>query len=450
MKFPNEPRKGEPVGQAIVEMLRYLRSITVTGVVGGRVQTTPNGTTIVPPTWKERASAKTKRLPFEVELFNSGTTESPTWKVRVHPGKINERVPGVGNEATKNHEPGNLYVEASDPPVLTEFSVSSGQGVFIKVDIKKDGTVGTDEVGADPVNIEIASADPGPNSTHYQPVVDTEDYDGETGIYYYKLAKIVAGDGGVLTVEKFLTGSHISHFQELPAVKSMRQIEEGVGVVPKQWNNDNRYYELRALIEGFGNLTIETLVDEVEIRGNKINNEIHIIYGDIEPSVPDAVFVDGLIDTGTEVIGDEDPPVEVASPIRIKVPTVVQMIGDAQVTVTNTGAVGDIYEVRGNSKDGYLSVNGVATALEWKDGLVTAEGGVDIEVDGMPEGAAGDMLYHNGTDWVILANPGAPTSPNRNFLVHDGTAPAWVEMEAKEIQICDSGTPVTKTIYVDL
>ena len=47
MKLPNEPRKGESVAESVRDIIRYLRAITVTGISGGRVQQTPNGTTLL-------------------------------------------------------------------------------------------------------------------------------------------------------------------------------------------------------------------------------------------------------------------------------------------------------------------------------------------------------------------------------------------------------------------
>lgn len=39
-------------------------------------------------------------------------------------------------------------------------------------------------------------------------------------------------------------------------------------------------------------------------------------------------------------------------------------------------------------------------------------------------GEQGDMLYHDGDDWVPLANPGDPVAIDW-VLRHDGTAPYW-------------------------
>jgi hypothetical protein len=44
---------------------------------------------------------------------------------------------------------------------------------------------------------------------------------------------------------------------------------------------------------------------------------------------------------------------------------------------------------------------------------------------GLPTGFAGDMLYHNGTNWVRLANPGTHGSDPMWVLRHNATAPFW-------------------------
>lgn len=46
-------------------------------------------------------------------------------------------------------------------------------------------------------------------------------------------------------------------------------------------------------------------------------------------------------------------------------------------------------------------------------------GGTDL-----PAGTIGQMLYHNGTEWVVLPNPGAPAHPNWQ-LRHGGSFPYW-------------------------
>lgn len=46
MKFPSPPRKGEPMIDTIREIINFLRASRITGVSGGLLQESPNGTTI--------------------------------------------------------------------------------------------------------------------------------------------------------------------------------------------------------------------------------------------------------------------------------------------------------------------------------------------------------------------------------------------------------------------
>jgi hypothetical protein len=46
---------------------------------------------------------------------------------------------------------------------------------------------------------------------------------------------------------------------------------------------------------------------------------------------------------------------------------------------------------------------------------------------GLPVGLAGDMLYHDGTGWIVLPRPTVTTLDP--VLRHDGTAPYWEEPE---------------------
>jgi hypothetical protein len=48
------------------------------------------------------------------------------------------------------------------------------------------------------------------------------------------------------------------------------------------------------------------------------------------------------------------------------------------------------------------------------------------EVDGMPAGQAGDMLYHDGSEWVRLPSP---SGSGVFVLSHNGTVPSWIETE---------------------
>ena len=65
----------------------------------------------------------------------------------------------------------------------------------------------------------------------------------------------------------------------------------------------------------------------------------------------------------------------------------------------------------------------------------------------LPDGALGDMLYHDGTDWVILYNPGEPTYGYKWILQQaPHMVPEWVEYKEITVSICEAGTPTEYTI----
>ena len=66
--------------------------------------------------------------------------------------------------------------------------------------------------------------------------------------------------------------------------------------------------------------------------------------------------------------------------------------------------------------------------------------------DGLPAGNKGDMLYNNGSKWVLLLNPGTPSTGYVWTLQHDVAAPEWVEYKEITVILCDGGTPTSYTI----
>lgn len=80
-----------------------------------------------------------------------------------------------------------------------------------------------------------------------------------------------------------------------------------------------------------------------------------------------------------------------------------------------------------------------AMQLTSNDGSLTithSDNGTDFSVpsggggggSGLPSGSTGDMLYHDGSDWVVLAAP--TVSVADPVLRHNGTAPYWEEPES--------------------
>jgi hypothetical protein len=51
----------------------------------------------------------------------------------------------------------------------------------------------------------------------------------------------------------------------------------------------------------------------------------------------------------------------------------------------------------------------------------------------LPEGEQGEMLYHDGDDWVVLDNPGSSSYGHALTLKDDGSIPEWVAIERVKV-----------------
>lgn len=62
--------------------------------------------------------------------------------------------------------------------------------------------------------------------------------------------------------------------------------------------------------------------------------------------------------------------------------------------------------------------------------------------DPLPSGSEGDMLYHDGSGWVVLDSPAAPGTDEIVLLSHTGTAPEWVTITKKELDVCGEASAI--------
>ena len=66
------PMKGKPVEQTVSDIINYLRACRITGMVGGRVQETPNGTTLhVIPGKIKGGTITGVTLPFSISVSDT-------------------------------------------------------------------------------------------------------------------------------------------------------------------------------------------------------------------------------------------------------------------------------------------------------------------------------------------------------------------------------------------
>jgi len=81
--------------------------------------------------------------------------------------------------------------------------------------------------------------------------------------------------------------------------------------------------------------------------------------------------------------------------------------------------------------------------------ILPAEDPFEETGSGLPEGAEGDILYHNATEWIAVASPKPdPATGEIAVLTHDGTVPSWQILEVKELDICEDGSPVAKEFFI--
>ena len=66
--------------------------------------------------------------------------------------------------------------------------------------------------------------------------------------------------------------------------------------------------------------------------------------------------------------------------------------------------------------------------------LAGTEGGVST----LPDGSNGDLLYHNGTEWVALNAPIGAEVGDEKFIYWNGSG--WIPASVRVFDICENGT----------
>jgi hypothetical protein len=382
--------KGGSVEATINAIIDYITASRITSVIGGRVVEKPGGTSIVVSDQPRKAVRKTSP-PYEVSLITT-PGETPTYEVTVGWGYLCERIPGA-SDAIAYHEAANMW-DTEDPDQLAKFAITVGQAVYIRTEVDEDGKIGISEGDA----VTIVVEDDEESSTHYIPKVDDGTSSGVAGHYLYKLAVLAApvSPSTAPTIEKWLTGSHIDHYQELPAILSATAGGTGIGVIPKEWSDSEKAYKFRAI------------------------------------SQKDPVTADP----------EADPPVR-GEAVQINVEQ-----EDNRIIVKGNG--------KGRVIKYQIGSETAVTVATFDDGLETegSEAGNEITIPipaagggGLPDGDnPGDMLYWDGTDWILLAAPAAPASDEAWVMHHSGTVPSWNLYDKVTVDICVSGTPTEYTI----
>lgn len=230
-----------------------------------------------------------KPLPFDLTLYSAGGS---SYEVTVQDGWVNERSPISTGNVTFCHKPGNILTAGE----RTRFAIDIGEQVSLVVHVDQNG--GLDSSSGDPVEISITTEDQA--STHYDPPI-ADETSGSGGTYYYKLGVLRDADANhpLPWIERFLTGSHIDHFRELPRFKKIA----GTYDVFKQFDPAAGLYKTKGFTAG----------DGIDILDDNQSLEIKLDYGTDGPYNGDITIRDCDGDPGAS------PPTPGTLKFRIRV-----------------------------------------------------------------------------------------------------------------------------------
>ena len=149
MKLPSEPRDGYTVASKIKEIIQYLRGERIVGIIGGRIDQSPNGKTIIID-YPSQHLPKRKRLPFEI-YYTKDPTGINDYILSFAPGLIDATAISPIAQAADLME--SWYLEAeiqySDVTgVVYSRSISWVQTEGVNSDTYSYHTLGVVEIGA--------------------------------------------------------------------------------------------------------------------------------------------------------------------------------------------------------------------------------------------------------------------------------------------------------------
>lgn len=222
--------------------------------------------------------------PLWPSLVIGGTPEAPTYKVKLTPGFVNERIPGDA-EALAVNEIQNI---------ASELDITIGQQVSVVVYVDEDGILGGPDAPS-PYVAELVIEAEDTASSHYIPPVGDESA-GTPGEYHYKIAvfKDADVDHAAPWLDKFLAGSHISHFVDLPRFKK----QAGTYDIFKTYDGSTRKYKTKGLTTAEDDYTltqsieIDDTTDELKFKTKGANLNLTIQYFS-ESSIDAFIYHDG-------------------------------------------------------------------------------------------------------------------------------------------------------------
>jgi len=357
----------------------YLKGREISAGEGIRVDDSSSSGTIISAAPK-REVRQSQAPPFSVLSIRKDTEQEGGYLVSLQEGWVIERETRQTADAIQFHQ-----VDLDGEPMSTrprrEAIMTPGDFAVCYYTTDEEGFVtGTPEISI------VATVE---DSLHHQP--PSGEGSGAGGYYYIKLFKLEADNGGVKIV--YYQQSDIEHTR-LPTFRNVG----GERYIHKEWESDDDRYDFRTLkqFEPTGEGTIPP-------------------YGKV------------IVDAVGEEFDDANDAIKFSA-ISEHIEGEIEVDDDGAGTIT----------VRGNSKSGSLyweyceeddEGNLGETLLTWSDGLITntnPNASFKAGCAGLPTGYNGDILYHNGTDWVVLTNPGINVNGEGWVLAHSGVFPEWL------------------------
>lgn len=336
-KFPDINVPGDP---------RTLSSIErrTPNIYGGYITHVFGGTILEPKT----SIRKVKLIDFEIYGL---TLDGSDWNCKVWPGHVLNIDPKYGVDNPIKYWLATEFDTLPNEPTI--FTVSPDIQIYAKVNTTSKDIITAVTIVAVEESLAITE--------HAEPLPSASD-NGESpppprdGVYYYKIADFVLEDEVLKVGKQYHIGGPIIHRPNLPEFHNIPATSGQGYAVMQKWNSVESRYDLRQLVQLGESGGIEVL----------------------------------------RPLGEGEPPYNEIPVRRVRE----RQSGDDETAASKQISViaspsNDAVLVKGNGKVGGLSVNGLSSGLVWDDGLVTANGTIDIEIPAAPSGYSGTIEIYD-------------------------------------------------------
>jgi len=249
MKLPDYPMQGKSVEDTIVDIIDYLKAITIQSVQGGMKRESRAGTTLVFPNVSRPKIVPQLVVPFFPTLTG---TDADGYNLTMHKGYVvvrKKKVPVSPEDAVENIEPDNLP-DGSDlgGGVFNVLPVTTGDKITCKIDVDAEGLV---------TNAAIEKSTTWPESVAPE-LVGGDETTGTAGYYYIRMCEVIR-ETDTVELREWHTG-HIDYF--VPTL--LENFDNSGSRVMKKFVADEAKWKFRTLIEGAG-ISLTENAESIEI-----------------------------------------------------------------------------------------------------------------------------------------------------------------------------------------